>query len=125
MPKAQLGGVVGLSGALCAKLDQSKIDFDLKYKTKILLYHGEADPTIPCDAAKFSYNVLKDKGLDYSLTTEPGLEHNVSMDMIMKVTNFFKETMVTPKKKPKAKVAKSKPKDTKAVKEKPKDSKVI
>ena len=69
------------------------IDIVLKQRTKMFLYHGEDDPTIPLAGAEFSYEEFKQHGLNYTLTTEPGLEHTVSPKMISKVSKFFKDNM--------------------------------
>ena len=52
----------------------------------MLLYHGEDDPTVPLAGAEFSYEEFKQHGLNYTFTTEPGLEHTVSPKMISKVS---------------------------------------
>ena len=58
----QLGGVVGLSGTHGVPIDWDKqVDLELKRKTKIFLYHGEADPMLPLEIVKISYEIFKEK----------------------------------------------------------------
>ena len=83
-PSKQLGGVLGLSGMLALNIKdwEKEIDLELKRKSKLWLYHGSADPMIPCPAATMSYGLLDKHGLKYKLTVEDGLEHSLSMPEI-------------------------------------------
>ena len=59
-----------------------------------MLYHGEADPMIPEFVSTFSYQILKERGLDhYTHTVEPGLEHSLSIKEIKKLHSFFTNLM--------------------------------
>ena len=95
-PERQLGGALGLSGALALKLDDwnKDIDLELKKKSEVFLYHGRSDPMIPCDAAVLSYGLLDKYHIKYSLTVEEGLEHAISMPEIDKISKFFTKQMI-------------------------------
>mmetsp|Transcript_22617 Transcript_22617/g.16035 ORF Transcript_22617/g.16035 Transcript_22617/m.16035 type:complete len:159 (+) Transcript_22617:382-858(+) len=56
--KGVLGGCVGLSGMMCADIDMASIDVAQKKTTPVFLYHGKADPMIPCDLAEKTYEQL-------------------------------------------------------------------
>ena len=76
---------------LALEADQNKFNLDIKNDTPIFLYHGERDPMIDVHQAKLSYSMLDKYGLKYSLTTEKGLEHSMSLPEIEKLSKFFNE----------------------------------
>ena len=85
-----LGGVVGLSGAHCADIAWSGLDLQKLRKTKMFLYHGEADSVLPASLAERSYQMFKEKRLDCAFETEPGLGHGVSDELMQKLARFLK-----------------------------------
>ena len=85
----KLGAVIGLSGMLALDIKKEEIDLELKKQTPIFLYHGERDNMIDVESAKMSYGLLDKYGLKYSLTTEKGLEHSISLDEIEKLSKFI------------------------------------
>ena len=48
----------------------------------MFLYHGEADPMATVELAKKSYEIFKEKELDFTFEEEPGLEHSLSLPEI-------------------------------------------
>jgi len=70
------------------------VDLELKKRTKLFLYHGEHDSMIPVDLAKKSYEVFGEKGLDYTLDTEYGLEHSLSFEELQKIKAFLSSRMI-------------------------------
>jgi predicted esterase len=79
--------------ALNIKDWEASIDLELKRKTPIFLYHGTEDPMILHSHALMSYGLLDQHKLNYSLTSEKGLEHSLSMDEVVKVREFLAEQM--------------------------------
>ena len=91
--REKLGGVVGCSGALCADIDWQTVDLSLKKDSPMFIYHGTEDPMIPVALAEQSYAVMKEKGLEFEYTREPGMEHEVSNDEIRALKQFFYKHM--------------------------------
>ena len=65
-----------------------------KRETPIFLYHGEHDPMILWDHAKLSYEEFEKMGFKFTLKSEPGLEHSLSLEEIKEVSKFLNEHMI-------------------------------
>ena len=70
-----LGGLACYSGLMCANLDWTKVDINLKKETPMFFYHGERDAMWPLDLAQRSYDVLlKENGITHmKMVVEEGL----------------------------------------------------
>ena len=70
----QLGGVVGLSGALSSDLDWTMLqNREMKKQTPLFLYHGGSDPMIPLELARYTYQPLSEQKFNVTLTVEDSL----------------------------------------------------
>ena len=90
--KGRLGGAIGLSGAMCAEVDWSKIEG--KEKTPLFLYHGLDDPVVPHELATLTYEVFKEKKFNFTYEIEQNLVHSLSIVEIKKVAKFINTHMI-------------------------------
>ena len=72
---------------------ETQVDLELKKKTDMFLYHGEADPMVPVELTEKSYQIFKEKGLNFTFEKEAGLEHSLSLPEIKKLSKFFNSKM--------------------------------
>ena len=83
-----------MSGAHSMKTDwDNQVDLELKKKTDMFLYHGEADPMVPVELTIKSYEIFKEKGLKFTFEKEHDLEHSLSLPEIKKLSKFFNSRM--------------------------------
>jgi phospholipase/carboxylesterase len=82
---AQLGGVLGYSGALCGEPGESKLP--------ICLVHGEADDVVPIEAYNHARGKLIGAGFRVSGHTTPGLPHSIDQAGIDAGAAFLKENL--------------------------------
>lgn len=82
---AQLGGVLGFSGALCG-------DPGIR-KMPICLIHGEADDVVPVSAYKHARGKLIGKGFRVSGHSTPGLTHSIDQAGIEAGSKFLQQVL--------------------------------
>jgi len=82
---AQLGGVLGYSGALCG-------DPGIR-KMPICLIHGEADDVVPLSAYNAARGKLIGKGFKVSGHTTPGLAHSIDQEGLDAGGVFLKDIL--------------------------------
>ena len=90
----QLGGIVGLSGSQCADIDLDQVNIELKRKTPLLIYHGEADSVTRLDYSKFFYEQFDQNRFNWTLKVEKGLGHSISTEELEVVKKFFWDLMI-------------------------------
>ena len=92
----RLGGCAVHSGANLAIIDYEKeVDLELKRQSEICMYHGEADPTVTLELSKRTFAIFDEHQLNYTLTTEPDLKHNLSKKGVTHLSKFLTEAMTT------------------------------
>ena len=86
-------GFGGLCPLILTRLEQKQILMDdIKYNTKLVLYHGSNDRVVPLEFAKFSFrNTLDTVGLEYDLQVEEGLRHKLSKTTILALSEFIEK----------------------------------
>ena len=82
---AQLGGVLGYSGALCGEPEGNKMP--------ICLVHGEADDVVPIDAYNHARGKLIGAGYKVSGHSTPGLTHSIDQAGLDAGKVFLKEAL--------------------------------
>ncbi|KAH7238655.1 Phospholipase/carboxylesterase/thioesterase [Fusarium tricinctum] len=91
----KLGGIIGLSSWLV--LSKTFADMvkptDANRQTPVMMFHGEADPIVPCQRGKLSADLLKGLGYDVKWKTYPGMQHSACIEELDEVEAFLQKQL--------------------------------
>ncbi|KAF5658179.1 acyl thioesterase 1 [Fusarium heterosporum] len=92
---SKLGGIVGLSSWLL--LSKTFADMvkptDANRQTPVMMFHGDADPIVPCQRGKLSVDLLKGLGYDVTWKTYPGMQHSACVEELDEVEAFLQKQL--------------------------------
>ncbi len=75
--KKQIAGILGYSGLLTAP---ERLMNEMETKPPVLLFHGDRDPVIPCQAMFEAVGALEAAGLKVEKHLSPNTAHNIAPD---------------------------------------------